>query len=113
MVDAFDSRARSIEYLERFAIDHLLLCRSLVQSLSVSYECKNGVHENMRIEYKAPSNQSIEEYARKVCEGLADRRQNANLIQPEVITGFANFLKLALRVTAEHRSKTHEEQKPE
>ncbi len=59
-----------------------------------------------RIVYYPPSRQTIEQYARKVCEKLAE--QDITFLQPEVIDGFTNFLVLATKIQAKYLTKRSE-----
>jgi hypothetical protein len=54
------------------------------------------------VPYVPPDSSVIQEIARLICEGLADRLENEAFCEPHVIRGFANFLELATQVRAKH-----------
>ena len=56
-------------------------------------------------EYHIPSEESIQAFARQVCEGLAALRNDDALVRPDVISGFSSFIRIALTIEANHRNR--------
>jgi hypothetical protein len=63
---------------------------------------------NERVTYIPPSQKQIEQFAQEVCQTLAQAGDEIYL-QPEVISGFADFLGFAAELLAKSLSKGHDE----
>lgn len=61
-----------------------------------------------RIEYVPPSDQVIDQFARDVCERLAEKQNDPSFIKWEVRTGFADFLKLIAKLEAKRLNAEQE-----
>jgi len=53
-----------------------------------------------RVEYIPPSNETIDELAKKVCEEMAKREQDNSYNSFDVRSGFAQFLKVVAKIQA-------------
>ena len=62
-----------------------------------------------RVIYCPPPRQVIDEYARRVCERLAERTGSKAYVEMEVILGFSRFLQLSADIWAKHLTKQYEE----
>ena len=54
--------------------------------------------------YIPPDQRSIHTYAQQVCDTLA-KRCDPSFAEPEVVTGFANFLSLVAHLEAKYRGQ--------
>ena len=61
------------------------------------------IRKRKRIIYHPPSPQAIQKYAQEVC-----KRLGATYDTPEVISGFANYIKLATTIWSEHLNASGE-----
>jgi hypothetical protein len=53
-----------------------------------------------RIEYVPPPDEVIDKFARDVCAALAEQRNDPSMMNWEIASGFARFLKVAARIKA-------------
>lgn len=61
-----------------------------------------GAAAHRKVQYRPPESAAIRAYARKVCEILADRRNDPSFLQPHVVKGLADFIAVAAKVKAKH-----------
>lgn len=61
-----------------------------------------------QIQYVPPSAETLRDFARAVCESLAQQRDDPSLASHEVISGLANFLQVITRIQAKHLSTVGE-----
>ncbi len=55
-----------------------------------------------KVRYRPPESAAIRAYAQKVCETLADRRNDPSFLQQHVVKGLADFIAVAAKVKANH-----------
>jgi hypothetical protein len=60
-----------------------------------------------RVEYYVPDQEAIDQYARFVCEQVAERRGSA-FCEPEVIRGLAEFMKIAGTIQAKYLNRANQ-----
>ncbi len=56
--------------------------------------------------YVPPSDKTIEEYVKAVCQEYAQQRNEPKIDSPEVRNGFAAFLKVIMRIEANLRNQS-------
>jgi hypothetical protein len=61
-----------------------------------------------RILYIPPSRQVVFDYARAVCQRLAETK-GENFTKPEVINGFAQYIQLVSKILVTHMNRSCEE----
>jgi len=69
---------------------------------------KRGKHHR-KVVVCPPTEQQIEQYARAVCQQLSQKHHPA-YGAPEVVRGFTDFVKLAVRIRARQLGATYDEQ---
>lgn len=60
------------------------------------------------VEYKPPPDQTIREYARKVCDKLAERRNIPHLNSPVNVNGLTALIKVLMQIEAKRRNSKHQ-----
>ncbi len=57
-----------------------------------------------KIEYIPPPLSEVKAFAKSVCDGLAEKKQNPAFTKPETVDGLAEFLHVLLTIEAKRRN---------
>lgn len=58
-----------------------------------------------KVEYVPPPLSEVKAFAKAVCDGMAEKKQNAVFTKPETVDGFAEFLHILLTIEAKRRNR--------
>jgi hypothetical protein len=61
--------------------------------------------DTAKVEYVPPPLSEVKAFAQAVCEGMAEKKQNADFTKPETVDGFAGFLHILLTIEAKRRNR--------
>jgi hypothetical protein len=57
--------------------------------------------------YEPPAGSQIDNFACALCEQLANEKDDATIVAPEVVSGLGSFLKLLFRLEAKRRNEAN------